>query len=122
VFAPAPASHSKAETCEIPLESLHGSSPLRSLVHVWHARPERKKHASIMLQCPAAPVCVELGKRIRSRRKRKGWTQVEMAAYLGTNRGHLSDLEMGKREIGLLMLQVIARGLDTTMAELLKGL
>jgi len=45
-----------------------------------------------------------------------------MAAYLGINRGHLSDLEMGKREIGLLMLQVIAKGLDTTMDKLLKGL
>ncbi len=67
-------------------------------------------------------VYIELGKRIRARRKRKGWTQVEMADYLGTNRGHLSDLETGKREVGLLMLQVIARGLDTTMAELLKGL
>jgi transcriptional regulator with XRE-family HTH domain len=45
-----------------------------------------------------------------------------MAAYLGINRGHLSDLEMGKREVGLLMLQVIARGLDTTMERLLRGL
>jgi transcriptional regulator with XRE-family HTH domain len=67
-------------------------------------------------------VCVELGKRFRTLRRRKGWTQVEMAVHLGINRGHLSDLEMGKREIGLLMLQVIARGFDTTMAELLKGL
>jgi len=67
-------------------------------------------------------LCTELGKRIRSLRKRKGWTQVEMAAYLGINRGHLSDLEAGKREIGLLMLQVIAKGLDTTMDRLLKGL
>jgi transcriptional regulator with XRE-family HTH domain len=67
-------------------------------------------------------VCVELGKRVRALRRRKGWTQVEMAVHLGVNRGHLSDLEMGKREIGLLMLQVIARGFDTTMAELLKGL
>jgi transcriptional regulator with XRE-family HTH domain len=67
-------------------------------------------------------VCIELGKRIRSLRKRKGWSQIEMAAYLGINRGHLSDLEMGKREIGLLMLQVVARGLDTTMEKLLKGL
>ena len=67
-------------------------------------------------------VCVELGKRVRALRRRKGWTQVEMAVHLGINRGHLSDLEMGKREIGLLMLQVIARGFDTTMAELLKGL
>ena len=30
-----------------------------------------------------------------------------MAAYLGINRGHLSDLEAGKREIGLLMLQQV---------------
>ena len=67
-------------------------------------------------------VCVELGKRVLALRRRKGWTQVEMAVHLGINRGHLSDLEMGKREIGLLMLQVIARGFDTTMAELLRGL
>jgi len=67
-------------------------------------------------------LCVALGKRIRSLRTAKGWTQIEMAAYLGINRGHLSDLEKGKREIGILMLQVIARGLDTTMDKLLKGL
>jgi transcriptional regulator with XRE-family HTH domain len=65
---------------------------------------------------------MELGRRIRSLRRHKGWTQVEMAVHLGINRGHLSDLEMGKREIGLLMLQVVARGLDTTMEKLLKNL
>ena len=67
-------------------------------------------------------LCTELGKGIRSLRGRKGWTQVEMADHLGINRGHLSDLEKGKREIGLLMLQVVSRGLDTTMDKLLKGL
>ena len=36
--------------------------------------------------------------------------------------GHLSDIESGKREAGIITLQVIARGLDTTMANLLKGL
>jgi len=45
-----------------------------------------------------------------------------MAEYLGMNRGHLSDLETGKREVGLLTLQVIAKGLETTMQSLLKGL
>lgn len=67
-------------------------------------------------------LCAELGKRIRRLRQKKGWTQIEMAAYLGINRGHLSDLEKGKREIGILMLQVIAKGLDTTMDKLVKGL
>jgi hypothetical protein len=36
------------------------------------------------------------------------------------NRGHLSDIERGEREAGIITLQVIARGLDTTMANLLK--
>jgi transcriptional regulator with XRE-family HTH domain len=67
-------------------------------------------------------LCAKVGNRIRSLRKRKGWTQIEMAAYLGINRGHLSDIETGKRELGLLMLQVIARGLGTTMAKLLQKL
>ena len=67
-------------------------------------------------------VCIALGNRIRTHRQAKGWTQVEMAVHLGISRNHLSDLERGKREIGLLMLQVIAKGLDTTMDKLLKGL
>jgi transcriptional regulator with XRE-family HTH domain len=45
-----------------------------------------------------------------------------MAAYLDMNRGHLSDIERGKREVGIITLQIIARGLDTSMANLLKGL
>ncbi len=65
---------------------------------------------------------VKLGKRIRSLRKIKGWTQSEMAAYLDMNRGHLSDIERGKREAGIITLQIIARGLGTTMARLLRGL
>lgn len=45
-----------------------------------------------------------------------------MAVYLDLNRGHISDIETGKREAGLITLQVIARGLDTTMSDLLKDL
>jgi hypothetical protein len=41
---------------------------------------------------------------------------------LDLNRGHISDIELGKREVGLITLQVIARGLDTTMARILKEL
>ena len=65
---------------------------------------------------------VQLGKRIRVQRTKRGWTQSEMAAYLDLSRGHISDLERGRREIGLITLQIVARGLDTTMAKLLKGL
>lgn len=65
---------------------------------------------------------VHLGKRIRTLRTKKGWTQTDMAVALDMNRGHLSDIERGKREAGLVTLQVIARGLDITMSALLKGL
>ena len=67
-------------------------------------------------------LCIKLGKRIQRLRKRKGWTQVDLAVTLGMNRGHLSDVERGKREVGLITLQVIARGLGTTMSALLRGL
>lgn len=65
---------------------------------------------------------VKLGKRIRAIRIKKRWTQSEMAAYLDMNRGHLSDIERGKREAGLITLQIIARGLGTSMSRLLRGL
>jgi transcriptional regulator with XRE-family HTH domain len=65
---------------------------------------------------------VKLGKRIQSLRKKKGWTQTDMAVALGINRGHISDVETGKREAGIITLQVIAKGLDTTMSRLLRGL
>jgi transcriptional regulator with XRE-family HTH domain len=65
---------------------------------------------------------VKLGKRIQVLRLRRGWTQVDMAAYLDMNRGHISDIERGKREVGVITLQIIATGLDTTMAKLLRGL
>jgi transcriptional regulator with XRE-family HTH domain len=65
---------------------------------------------------------VQLGKRVQTLRKKKGWTQTDMAVYLDLNRGHISDIELGKREVGIITLQVIARGLDTTMARLLRGL
>jgi transcriptional regulator with XRE-family HTH domain len=35
--------------------------------------------------------------------------------------GHISDIERGKREVGIITLQVIANGLDTTMSSLLKS-
>jgi transcriptional regulator with XRE-family HTH domain len=38
------------------------------------------------------------------------------------DRGHISEIENGKRMMNLLTLQIVAKGLDTTMAKLLRGL
>ena len=45
-----------------------------------------------------------------------------MAVALDMNRGHISDIEQGKREVGIITLQVIARGLGTSMSEILRRL
>ena len=65
---------------------------------------------------------IALGERIKRLRKRKGYTQTDLTVHLDMNRGHLSDIERGKREVGIITLQVIARGLNTTMSNLLRGL
>jgi transcriptional regulator with XRE-family HTH domain len=65
---------------------------------------------------------VAVGKRVRALRLAKNWTQTDMAVSLDLNRGHISDIEQGKREVGLITLQIIARGLNTTMSKILKGL
>jgi transcriptional regulator with XRE-family HTH domain len=65
---------------------------------------------------------VKVGKRVRALRLKRGWTQTDMAVHLDMNRGHISDIERGKREVGLITLQVIARGLDVPMSQLLRGL
>jgi DNA-binding XRE family transcriptional regulator len=65
---------------------------------------------------------ITLGERIKRLRKRKGYTQTDLTVHLDMNRGHLSDIERGKREVGIITLQVIARGLNTSMSNLLRGL
>lgn len=64
----------------------------------------------------------ELGQRIKNLRKRKHWTQTDMAVCLDMARTYISEIEQGKREIGVITLQVIARGLNVKMSDLLKGL
>jgi len=47
-----------------------------------------------------------------------GWTQVVMAEKVGINRSFLADVERGKRNISILNLDLIARGLRVSLAQL----
>jgi len=44
-----------------------------------------------------------------------------MSHTFGIDRGHISDLEHGKKEVGLDMLETLADGLKITISELMKG-
>jgi transcriptional regulator with XRE-family HTH domain len=65
---------------------------------------------------------IGLGGRIRNLRRRRGWTQVEMAEKVGIDRSFLADVERGKRNISILNLALIARGLKVTLSQLLSRL
>lgn len=65
---------------------------------------------------------LKFGKKIESLRKKRSWDQADLAAHTGIERGHISEIKNGKRMISLATLQKLAKGLDTSMAMLLRGL
>ena len=67
-----------------------------------------------------ADIRARFGVRLRSLRKRRGLTQVELADYLGLRRTYISDLERGKRNVSLVTLQIIARGFGLSVSKLLR--
>lgn len=48
-------------------------------------------------------------------------SQVEMAHRFGIDRGHISEIENGKKNVCLPLLEVLARGFKITVSELMKG-
>lgn len=64
----------------------------------------------------------QLGKRIRKLRQKRGWTQVEMAEQVGIDRSFLADVERGRRNISVLNLELIAKGLGITLSRLFSRL
>jgi transcriptional regulator with XRE-family HTH domain len=44
-----------------------------------------------------------------------------MAHLFGIDRGHISDLENGKKSVCLPMLEVLSQGFGITVAALMKG-
>lgn len=65
---------------------------------------------------------VQFGKKLRRLRRRRGWTQAEMADYFGLDRSYVGEIEQGKRNPCLLNLKVLADGLGITLARLFSGL
>lgn len=69
-----------------------------------------------------ADLLVRLGDRIRKLRKKNGWTQVGFAERVGIDRSFLADVERGKRNVSILNLDLIAKGLEVTLSQLFSRL
>lgn len=69
----------------------------------------------------SSAIALRFGKRLRDLRLRQGLSQVEMAHRFGIDRGHISEMEKGKKNVCLPMLDVLSKGFGITIAELMKG-
>lgn len=69
-----------------------------------------------------ADLLVRLGDRIRKLRKKRGWTQTVMAERVGIDRSFLADVERGKRNVSILNLDLVAKGLRVSLSQLFSRL
>ena len=70
----------------------------------------------------AKDICVLVGQKIRQLRLKKGWTQTYLSVHAGVGRNYISYVELGKKEIGLRNLQLLAQSLEVPLEKLIKGL
>ena len=65
---------------------------------------------------------VRFGRAIRKRRKRLGLSQEEFADKCELDRSYMGGIERGQRNVSLVNIRKIARGLEISLSELFRGL
>ena len=71
---------------------------------------------------PSVDVSSRFGRRLRELRLQRKLTQSEMARKFGIDRSFISDVERGRKSISLPMIEVIALGMNLTLAKLFEDL
>ncbi len=59
------------------------------------------------------------GKNVRSARRSAGWTQEQLAFEAGVKRGYISEVEAGKRNASLDIVEKLAKALKVEPGELM---
>lgn len=67
-------------------------------------------------------ISVRFGSRLRSLRRDRRLTQVQLADHLGIDRSYISDVERGRKAMSLTYLETVADGFKLTLPELFEGL
>ena len=70
---------------------------------------------------PTRTILQKLGDEVRERRHKRNLTQEVLAHESGLSLGALKKLEWGKSNCQVLTLFGVARGLNTSLAELIAG-
>ena len=67
-------------------------------------------------------ILLNFSMKLTERMKSAGFSFRELSAASGVSVGHLSDLALGKKEPGLIVLVRIAEGLGISASDLLQGI
>ena len=67
-------------------------------------------------------ILIQLGMRIRYLRKQKKMSQLDLSLESDVNRNYISDLEKGRRNPTIIVLNKIAIALNTDLSNLFKGI
>jgi DNA-binding XRE family transcriptional regulator len=73
-------------------------------------------------KCLSLDVSSRFGRRLRELRQQRKLTQSEMARRFGIDRSFISDVERGRKSISLPMIEVIALGMNLSLAKLFEDL
>ena len=68
-----------------------------------------------------ADILVQFGKRVRELREGLGLSQEAFADRCGLDRTYLSGIELGKRNVSLRNLELLARAFEINLARLFQG-
>lgn len=64
----------------------------------------------------------KIGERIRQLRTLTGLSQEKFALKIGMDRTYFASVELGKRNISIINIEKIAKGLDVSLSELFKDI
>lgn len=70
----------------------------------------------------SSDICKRFGARIKKLRESKKLSQIALSERIGIEQPHLSNLERGKKEPGLRVIEMLAIGLDVPLGTLFKDL
>ena len=103
----------------IPVSSLQNQSTAVSVVAAF---PQPDASWLSAERASSTYISDRFGIRLRTLRKARGMTQLEMSVEFGIDRSFISDVERGKKAISLPLLEVIAIGFGMSMSDLLAGI
>ena len=66
-------------------------------------------------------VLIRFGQNVALLRRKAGLSQLELALDTGISKSHISDIEKGRRNVSLVSLTRLARGLHVDISALLEG-